>query len=87
LLDRVEASALAAMGERAAPIELIDRTLPVARATGTYFEVVALLALRSSLDGETEPPELVEEQKRLIDQLGIVALPALGASLNNGVES
>ncbi|MGA8296041.1 MAG: adenylate/guanylate cyclase domain-containing protein [Acidimicrobiales bacterium] len=77
LLDRVETSGLAVMGERAGLIERIDRALPVARATGTYFELVTLLVLRSSLDGETGPPELVAERDKLLDQLGIVAVPAL----------
>lgn len=77
LLDRVEASALAAMGERAGLIERIDRALPGARAAGTYFDLVVLLALRCSLERGTETPGLIEERDRLLDQLGIVAIPAL----------
>src|SRR5208283_176958 len=69
LLDRVEASALAAMGKLAGVIELIDCALPVARATGTYYELVVLLVLRSSLEGGSQPLELVEERDRLLDQL------------------
>ncbi len=79
LLDRVEASVRAAAGERAGLIDQIDRALPVARATGSYFELVMLLVLRGSLEGEAEPPELIEERNKLLDQLGVVALRALRA--------
>jgi len=78
LLDRVEASALAVMGKRAGLVDRIDRNLSIARTTGTYFELVVLLVLRSSLDDGTQPPELVEERDKLLDQLGIVSVPALG---------
>jgi len=77
LLDRVEVSALAVMGEREGLVERIDRALPLARAAGTYLDLVLLLVLRSSIAGGAEPPELVDERERLIDQLGIVAFPAL----------
>ena len=78
LLERVEASALAAMGEHAGLIERIDHALLGARAAGTYFDLAVLLVLRSSLEGGTQPPELVEERDKLLDQLGIIAVPALG---------
>ncbi len=78
LLDRVEASALAAMRKYAGLVELIDRALPGARAAGTYFDLVVLLVLRCSLEGGAQAPELVEERDRLLDQLGIIAVPALG---------
>jgi class 3 adenylate cyclase/tetratricopeptide (TPR) repeat protein len=76
LLDRVEVSALAAMGKRDGLIERIDRALPAARAAGTYFDLVVLLVLRSSLN-EGVRPELIEERDKLLDQLGIVAVRVL----------
>lgn len=81
LLDRVEVSVLAVKGERDGLIERIDRAVPIARSTGTYFELVALLVLRGSLDSESESPELAGERSKLLDQLGIVAVPALPATL------
>ncbi len=78
LLNRVEASALAAKGDTDGLIERIDRALPSARAAGTYLDLVMLLMLRSSLDGGTEAPELLEERDKLLEQLGIIALPGLG---------
>jgi class 3 adenylate cyclase/tetratricopeptide (TPR) repeat protein len=83
LLDRVEASALATMGEGEGLIERIERALPVARSTGTYFELLALLVLRGRLDGESEAPELAAERETLLDQLGIVAVPALSTVLRD----
>jgi class 3 adenylate cyclase/tetratricopeptide (TPR) repeat protein len=83
LLDRVEASALALMGEREGLLERIDRALPVARSTGAYFELLVLLVLRGSLGGESEPPELAAERGTLLDQLGIVAIPALATILRD----
>lgn len=78
LLARVEACALAAMGEHAGLVERIDRALSLARAAGTYLDLVLLLVLRRSLVGGLQPPELVEEESALIDRLGIVGCPALG---------
>ena len=81
LLDRVEATALAATGQRAGLAERIDRALPGARAAGTYFDLVALLVLRCALsDDDQSGAELARERDRLLDQLGIVALPALGVT-------
>jgi tetratricopeptide (TPR) repeat protein len=82
VLDRVEASALAAMGQRDGIVEQIDRALPGARAAGTYFDLVVLLVLRSSLAGGTQLA-LVEERDNLLDQLGIIAVPALGQLLTD----
>ncbi|MGO9962347.1 MAG: adenylate/guanylate cyclase domain-containing protein [Acidimicrobiales bacterium] len=78
LLDRVEASALAAIGDHAGLVERIDRALPGVRAAGTYFELVVLLILRASLEGGADATELAEERDKLIGQLGVVAVPALG---------
>ncbi len=78
LLDRVEASALAAIGDRDGLVQRIDRALPGARAAGTYFELFVLLVLRASLEGGQEATELLDERDKLIEQLGIVAVPALG---------
>ena len=62
LLDRVEATALAAIGEHADLVERIDLALPGARAAGTYFELVVLLVLRASLRSGQEATELLEER-------------------------
>jgi nucleotide-binding universal stress UspA family protein len=78
LLDRVEASALAAIGDRAGLVERIDRALPGARAAGSYLDLVVLLVLRSLLEGGAEATELLEERDKLLEQLGIIAVPALG---------
>jgi class 3 adenylate cyclase/tetratricopeptide (TPR) repeat protein len=78
LLDRVEASALAASGERTGLLELIDRALPGARAAGSYIDVVVLLVLCGSLEVGMNRPELLDERDKLIEQLGIVAVTALG---------
>jgi len=80
LLGRVEASALAAMGDRSGLVERIDRALPAAREAGSYHDLVVLLSLRRSLEGGDEPPALAEERERLLGQLGIVAVPALPRS-------
>ena len=78
LLDRVEATALATIGEHGGLLERIDHALPCARAAGTYFELVVLLILRASLEGGADATELLEERDKLIEQLGVVAVPALG---------
>jgi tetratricopeptide (TPR) repeat protein len=78
LLDRVEISALAAVGDHAGLVERIDSALPGTRTAGAYFELLVLLVLRSSLEGGTLLPELLEERDKLIEQLGIVAITALG---------
>jgi len=59
-------------------VERIDRALPGVRAAGTYFELVVLLILRASLEGGADATELAEERDKLIGQLGVVAVPALG---------
>ena len=74
--EKFVALALAAMGKRDGLIERIDRALPAARAAGTYFDLVVLLVLRSSLN-EGVRPELIEERDKLLDQLGIVAVRVL----------
>jgi tetratricopeptide (TPR) repeat protein len=76
LLDRVEAMAIVASGRTEAGIELIDRSLPVAREVGCYYDLVVLLDMRCGLGGAG--PEPAEELQRLLGRLGIVMLPSSG---------
>jgi len=78
LLDRVEVTALAATRDATGLAALIDRALPGARAAGTYFDLVVLLVLRTSLVDRSDTTKLVEERDELFDQLGIVRIAAIG---------
>ncbi len=76
-LDRVEVTALAALGFHSGLVARIDDLISSARVAGSYFDLVLLLVLRGWIDGATETPAVAEERERLLSHLGIVGLPAL----------
>jgi class 3 adenylate cyclase/tetratricopeptide (TPR) repeat protein len=76
LLDRVEAMAIVASGRTEAGIALTERSVPVAREVGCYYDLVVLLDMRCALGGAG--PEPAEELQRLLGRLGIVRLPFSG---------